>query len=130
MSIADFILSFGGVVFFLALIPAFRSPIAPPFRTSIVTGAVLVSYVGALASLGAYLGAASTALTAVGWLYLAFRARVLGYEIDPYACAECASEVGAELRSLALTAEEDGGDTRVSSDLLHEAADLINGIRP
>ena len=67
----DWAFSIGQWFFLAALMPSIFSKNKPALSTSIFTGIVLVMYVATNASLGLWLAAVSTSMTATAWFVLA-----------------------------------------------------------
>lgn len=70
MSWQDIALSIGSVVFIVALLPSVFSEDKPAAATSAMTGAVLVVFATSYASLGLWVSAAITLITAGLWMTL------------------------------------------------------------
>lgn len=69
----DIVLSIGQWIFVLALVPALLSKDKPPFISSMLTGSILVTYVGVYMSFELWTAAVSTLLLSVVWLTLALQ---------------------------------------------------------
>lgn len=72
----DILIMVGGFVFVIALLPSVFSKGKPAKSTCFMTAAVLSSYVGAFVTLGLFLSAFSTGLTALTWWVLLFQRRI------------------------------------------------------
>lgn len=73
--IQDYVFTFGGVVFTVALIPALRDPQKPPVRTSATTAVLLAMFAVTYASLDLWLSAATACVTCALWGVLALQRR-------------------------------------------------------
>ncbi len=69
----DVVLSVGGFVLALGLLPLLRAPVPPPIKSSLTMAGVLTAYIVAVGTLGLYLSAASLGLQTVAWYALAWR---------------------------------------------------------
>lgn len=69
----DYLMMVGGIMFSIALIPCVRGEGKPDWRTSLLTGGILASYVPALATRGLVLSSAATAATATIWFVLLYQ---------------------------------------------------------
>lgn len=69
----DLVITFGQIIFSIALIPMLLSKDKPVLITSLVTGAVLMIYALTYITIQFWFGAAMTALTGVVWLTLAYQ---------------------------------------------------------
>ena len=74
----DWVLMIGGFAFTLALIPAIAAPVKPPIFTSLMTGAILVSFCVVYLTLRLRLAFVSTALTCGMWFTLLIQRLVGG----------------------------------------------------
>ena len=66
----DVVLMVGGFIFAIALFPSILSAHKPSRITCLLTGIVLLAFMGAYATLGLTLATISTALTALCWFIL------------------------------------------------------------
>lgn len=71
MTWQDWVISIGNWIFFISLIPSITSKDKPALSTSLLTGAVLMVFAFTFSTLGFWLAAASSGLTAIAWLTLA-----------------------------------------------------------
>lgn len=71
----DIVFMIGGFLFVWALWPSVFGKDKPDTKTSIRTGVVLTAFVTCYATLGLWLAAASTTLTALMWYILFFQKR-------------------------------------------------------
>lgn len=69
----DIILTGGGYVFIIALIPSIVGKDKPAFSSSLLTGGILGAYAIVYATIGLVSAAISTALLALAWLFLAWQ---------------------------------------------------------
>jgi hypothetical protein len=69
----EIVLSFGAIIFAIALIPSIISDDKPDLRTSLTTGLVLLAFTAAYISLGLTFAAATVFITAGFWFTLAFQ---------------------------------------------------------
>lgn len=67
----DVVFSTGSLIFVLALLPALFVQERPPTVTSLSTGLVLAAFSATYVTLGLYMSAAVTSVTATIWLLLA-----------------------------------------------------------
>jgi predicted membrane protein len=75
MIVVDVLFAVGGFMFAAALIPSVRSTDKPALWTSLMTGFWLTVFVCCYISLGLWLAAVSTALSALMWWTLAVQKR-------------------------------------------------------
>jgi hypothetical protein len=73
MSIQDFILTVGSVIFLIALLPMLQATEKPVIKTSLTTGIVLCVFSATYASLELYFSAVMTLLSGGIWLTLAWQ---------------------------------------------------------
>lgn len=66
----DWVFAVGGVVFFVSLIPSFKSPDKPSILTSFPTAFFLTIFAFAYGSLGLKFAMTTTAIAALGWWVL------------------------------------------------------------
>lgn len=71
--IQDYILSFGSILFVIALIPSIRAKDKPALSTSLMTAVVLTVFALTYLSLKFWFATFSTSLTAVCWYILAWQ---------------------------------------------------------
>ncbi len=71
----DILMMIGGFGFSIALLPTVLSRGKPAKSSCLITGSILATYVLALATLGLWLSAGATALTATMWFVLLFQKR-------------------------------------------------------
>lgn len=64
----DAVFTAGSIVFLIALIPTILGPSKPAASTSAMTGTVLLLFAVTYLTLGLYLSAVTTSLTAAAWL--------------------------------------------------------------
>lgn len=69
----DIVLSVGGYIFILALLPSILGDDKPALSSSLMTGSILGVFAAVYASLGLTSSAISTALLALAWLFLAWQ---------------------------------------------------------
>jgi hypothetical protein len=69
----DAVLSIGGLIFILALLPSIFGPDKPAFLTSLLNTIVVSSFMIVYLSFSLWLSAVTTGLTASMWLILAFQ---------------------------------------------------------
>ncbi|MCL5784292.1 MAG: hypothetical protein M1142_02985 [Patescibacteria group bacterium] len=69
----DLIITFGQVIFSVALLPMVFSKDKPVLITSLITGLVLMIYAWTYITIQFWFGAAMTAVTGVIWLLLAWQ---------------------------------------------------------
>lgn len=69
----DLVITFGQIIFSLALLPMIFSKDKPSLISSIVTGLVLMIYVLTYITIQFWFGAAMTAVTGAIWLILAYQ---------------------------------------------------------
>jgi len=69
----DLVFTVGSFIFFVALLPAAKAKEKTPISTSLVTGSVLASFCFAYATLGLWLAAVTTIITALMWCTLAIQ---------------------------------------------------------
>jgi hypothetical protein len=66
----DFVFTFGSIVFFASLVPTALGREKPPALTSLPTGALLILFSVAYASLGLTVSAIFTVPTGLLWLFI------------------------------------------------------------
>lgn len=71
----DYLMMVGGIIFSIALIPCVKGQNKPDWKSSLMTGAVLASYVPALLTRGLVLSAMATCATATMWFILLHQVR-------------------------------------------------------
>jgi len=71
----DVLMMLGGFSFSIALLPSVLGKNKPEKSSCLITGGILAFYVVAMATLGLWLSAGATALTAAMWLILLFQRR-------------------------------------------------------
>lgn len=69
----DYVITFGTILFIVALIPSVLSKDKPALSTSILTGSVLGTFVIVYFSLGLTFAAFTNAMTSFLWFVLAFQ---------------------------------------------------------
>ena len=72
----DVLMMLGGFGFSIGLLPSVLGKNKPAKSSCLITGIILTSYVVAMATLGLWLSAGSTTLTATMWFILLFQKRV------------------------------------------------------
>jgi len=77
MSWQDAVFSTGTIAFAIALLPAVRAKLYPPPITCFVTGAFLMLFAVADASLGLWFATGFSAFSSLLWLYMGFCSRKL-----------------------------------------------------
>lgn len=73
MAWQDIVLSLGGYIFIIALIPSVLSSDKPALSSSLLTGAILGVFAVVYATLDLWSSAISTSLLALTWLVLAWQ---------------------------------------------------------
>ena len=69
----DVVISLGGYIFLIALIPSILSKDKPARSTSILSGGVLLVFAFTYATLDLWSSMISTSLLSVGWLFLGWQ---------------------------------------------------------
>ncbi len=71
----DILMMVGGFIFSVALLPSVLGKEKPARSSCLITGTILTSYVVAMATLGLWLSAGATVLTATMWFVLLLQRR-------------------------------------------------------
>ncbi len=90
----DVLIMIGGFGFAIALIPAVWGRAKPPKSTCLLTATILTSYIIAFATLGLWLAAISTSLTAMMWWILLIQKR------EPQKWGYLGSVTGKEVKEM------------------------------
>jgi len=69
----DLVFTFGQIIFVVALIPTIKGKDKPAFITSLITGAVLLSFTTAYFALALYFSALMSTIMSASWFLLAFQ---------------------------------------------------------
>lgn len=69
----EFVFSFGGLIFFIALLPSIFSDHKPDFKTCLITASVITLFVYAFATLDMWVSMFGQSLVGAAWWVLTFQ---------------------------------------------------------